>query len=104
MIAKLTVSLLVLTAFAALAPTASADPFGAGDCQKSGLCAGGCVDLRTDCGGNIACVGISYQVPQCVSSPDEVSTGGDVGLRCLGLPCDIINAVCYVATHHACVG
>ena len=104
MIAKLTVSLILLPAVAAFAPSAAANPFGAGDCQKSGLCVGGCVDLTTPCPhGELACVGVSYQVPQGVTSPDEVSTG-DAGLRCLGLPCDVINAVCWVALHTQCVG
>lgn len=104
MIAKLTVSLLVLTAAVALAPAASADPFGAGDCQKSGLCAGGCVDVRTPCGdGDVACVGVSYEVPQCVGGLDEASAGG-ADLRCLGAPCDAINAVCWLLLHARCVG
>lgn len=102
MIARLTIGLLVLTAFAAVAPAASATPFGAGDCSKGGLCAGGCVGLTTECGdGSLVCVGISYQVPQCVGSTAAIASPE---LRCMGLPCDVINAVCYTLTHQWCVG
>jgi hypothetical protein len=102
MIAKLTLGLIVLTAFAGLVPAASADPFGAGDCSKGGLCVGGCVGLRTECGDNsVACVGVSYQVPQCVGSTAAVAAPD---ARCIGLPCDVINAVCWVALHTWCVG
>lgn len=59
---------LLLTALALLAGPASADSYTVGDCQKSGACAGVCVaDEDTTCWRDgAACVGFSYQVPQCV--------------------------------------
>lgn len=64
--------LFLATAFVATATPAQAENLTVGDCQKfSGLCVGVCADgTRYDCedprNENQACVGFSYQVPQCV--------------------------------------
>ncbi|MEA3203572.1 MAG: hypothetical protein QOI63_1247 [Thermoplasmata archaeon] len=65
----LATTLALTLAALALAGTASADRFGVGDCQKNGLCAGGCVAVTTPCNGDLACGGVSYEVPFCVEEP-----------------------------------
>jgi hypothetical protein len=71
---RLTVVLLLLASAALLAfsGSASADSYTVGNCQKSGACAGVCVaDADTACWRDgAACVGFSFQVPQCVPKPD----------------------------------
>lgn len=59
---------LVMSALVTLATPASAEEVGVGDCEKfNGACAGVCVAATTGCeDGRLVCVGVSYQVPQCV--------------------------------------
>jgi len=63
-LALLTLGLLTATLF--LATSASAESVGVGNCQKSGACAGACVDITTPCSrGALVCFGISYEIPFC---------------------------------------
>lgn len=105
MIAKIaTATLALLTLAAVLAPASSADPIGVGDCHKSGACASAC--LRDDCatpGDWLVCVGVSYEVPACAHDPtaDHIQSAD---LRCMGAPCDVGNAVCWILLHAWCLG
>lgn len=104
MIARTTLALAVLFAALAIVPAASATSIGVGDCSKAGACAAVCVGSDSCPGdGSLACVGASYQVPQCAPEPAASTTASAV-VRCMGLPCEIINAVCYTATKQWCVG
>jgi hypothetical protein len=94
-------ALLALAALAALPPSASADWLVVGDCQKL-TCAGACGPAVYTCGpGELACVGFSYQVPQCIQGDLAVSDIPPV--RCMGLPCDLVNLACETATGRHCV-
>lgn len=73
MIAKLTVSLILLTAVAAVAPAASAaDPLALSDCGEAGPCVGA-----------------------------ELQPVADT--RCAGVVCDAINVACGLVFRHPCV-
>ena len=101
MAVRTVVALLALATFAAALPAASADWIVVGDCQKL-TCAGACAPAVADCGpGRLACVGVSYQVPVCVRGDLAVTDLPE--LRCMGLPCDLVNLVCQTATGRTCV-
>lgn len=106
MFGKLATALLVLSAALALGPAASAETVEVGDCSKSGLCAGACVGAD-DCPryDNLACVGVSYQMPQCVHDPTTYTTdSASFVSKCMGEVCDLVNVVCYRVLKTWCVG
>ena len=106
MIAKATLALLVLATAVTALPAVAATTVGVGDCSKAGACASACVG-SDDCPGydNLACAGLSYQMPACVHDPTTytIDSSASAG-RCMGEVCDAINTVCWVALKTWCVG
>ena len=99
MFGKTTAALLLLAAFTAV-PAVQAETVTVGDCSLSGACASVCA-LDCDGGEAVACVGVSFQVPQCVPNPTMASS---TDARCMGAPCDAIIAVCWIVLKAWCVG
>jgi hypothetical protein len=107
MIAKTTVTLLLLATAIIAVPTVAATAVGVGDCSKAGACAAVCVG-SDDCPGygNLACAGVSYQMPACVHDPTTytLDSASAAESRCMGPVCDAVNAVCWIALKTWCVG
>jgi hypothetical protein len=96
------IAIVSLLAFLAV-PSAAADSYVVGDCDKfGGACASICVeDANSACWDNsTACVGVSYQIPQCADSSVGITTSDST---CIDRPCDIINEFCFRAFHRECV-
>ena len=93
----------LLAVVTAVAPAAAADPIVVGDCSTlGGACAAVCAEGVADCGGNdLACIGVSYQVPQCVESDLAVAAHGPP--RCASPVCDAVNVVCVKVFGVRCV-
>lgn len=99
MMKLLIASSLVMLGFAG---AASATPIVVGDCSKfGGACVSVCAEGAADCSdpNALACVGASYQVPQCV----ETSIQTSAAMRCAADICDYVNLVCYKALKVECV-